>query len=443
MFKPQFLLLLLISKQTISQTCNRRLMESYDVTGQENVVKDPNSVCVGIKNNCCGAQAQLDIYKRWSMGPSERVNSIYTTAESTIYNIFLVFSKIEALAIKSIPYSSDIKNSNCKKMAVRIHELSISSLAPKIQNKLLDATTFLRKSRMGFYCSLCDADSHKFYDADHSKFTTSGTFCAKLSTSLLNYYTFRYKYFPQISRLYSQWAVSCDINGNYNSKAEVSGALKFFRQSNILGNLVSCYNGYKKPGAILACKKLCRRFNPVKFDRYLEGELDKIDGLAKFLKRKIRKIQGKFDRNLAEQTDIENTVGAARKLMDKRRLQGEPKAAANSTIPEIEHLNEAISEVSYFNRKFKTGLVPPIVYDFKNDFKIKFSKGLYESIFPLGSDPIVNLQNFKNVIAPTGIDFESYGTISKFDYSAAQTAFKLLNKGKGTGTLDQYLKTMK
>lgn len=449
MSNPKFILLLsLCSVLVSSQTCNRRLMESYDITGQESVLKDPNSMCPGIKNNCCSPQAQLDIYKRWNMGgANNRITGIYHTAETTVASLFKVFARIEQLAVKSIPYSSDIKNSNCKKMATRIHELSMSALAPQIEGKLFEATGFLSKSRRGFYCAVCDADAHPFFNTTESKFYTSGKFCAKLSTALLTYYTFRYKYFPQVARLYSQWAVSCDINGNFNPKSEIKAAYKFYRQSTILGNLVACQQGYKKPGAILACKKLCRRFNPVKFDLYLEGELDRLSGLAEFLTTRLDRMERKFGRDLEKQESIQNTVAAARKLADKRQLDDDaddPKSGAKA--PPVEHLNEAISEVSYFNRKFKTGLVPPIVYDFKNDFQIKFNKGLYESIFPLGSDPIVNLQNFRNMVAPKGIDFEFYGSIAKFEYESAQTAFALLNPSKpgaAGGSLEQFLRNMK
>jgi len=448
MSNPKFILLLsLFAAHYSAQACNRRLMESYDITGQDSVVKDSNSMCAGLKNNCCSAQAQLDIYKRWNMGgAAHRIAGIYRTAETTITALFKVFTRVEQLAVKSIPYSSDIQYSNCKKMATRIHELSMSSLAPKVQGKLLDATGFLRNARKGFYCALCDPEAHPFFNTTDTKFYTSGAFCAKLSTSILTYYTFRFKFFPQIARLYSQWTVRCDINGNFNPKSEIKAAYKFYRQSTILGNLVSCQQGYKKPGAVLACKKLCKRFNPVKFDRYFEGELDKINGLADFLTRKLNRMERKFGRDLVKQESLQSTVAAARKLADKRQLTEDkepPKPA--SDLPPVEHLNEAISEVSYFNRKFKTGLVPPILYDFKNDFQIKFNKGLYESIFPLGTDIIVNLQNYRNVVAPKGIDFDKYGSIAKFEYESAQTAFNLLNQGKPptTVSLDQFLRTMK
>lgn len=429
-----------------AQMCNQRLMESYDITGQAQVVKDGNTICSGITLNCCSPQAQLDIYKRWKIRNAKgRISSAYQSAKSIMSRVLQAMAKVEATAIKSIPYTSDIQNSNCRKMALRIKDISVSNSSEKIMSKMALAISFLTNSRQGFYCSLCDANTHQYYNGTNFKFRTSAQFCGKLAQNLLSYYIFKYKFFPKIARLYAQWTVSCDINGNFKASAEIKSALKFYMRSRILGPLESCFKGHDKPGAILACKDLCSRFNPVKFDQYFEGDMDKLDGFARFVTGRLKKMNEKFERHLAQEEANEAAVSPSRRLMDKRALSEEDAANKGPAIQPspITHLDEGISEVSYFNRNFKAGLVPPIVYDFKSDYKIKFSKGIHESIFETGTESMYTLVNFQNVVSKDGIDFDYYGSVTNIEYDGAQMAFELLNKGNTTVTLEQFLKMMK
>lgn len=419
------LLLYLIISITTCLSCNRNLLDTYDIAVDQPTPTGTNSICPGVRFNCCGAKAHTDILVKWSTQANPIMNTVYTTSEPSLQNMMNAFTEVEQLTAESIPYTRDILNSNCLKMAERIQQVSISKLSTQILDKLKSANAFLMNSRKGFYCSLCDAQSHEFYDEQRMTFKTSAFFCAKMSSAMLPYYLFRYQYLPQVARLYAQWAVSCDVHGNFDSKKDIPARFKLFRQSNILGNLNLCYKGYNKPGAIFACKEFCHRFNPVKFNRNFEGDTLKLDGLSNFLIRRVSKLREKFQHDLERQKERDQEIAGTTKLADKRALshKASSKAAENQAkpdeIPPVTHLNEGISEISYFNRKFNTGLVTPIEYKFENDLGLRFKSGLFQSIFPLGTETRLNVFNFRNVVAAKGIDYHELGIGAVYDGKAA------------------------
>ena len=95
-----FVMLLLISsiltasKKKESQPdparCNKTLMDSYDIEGSWDIVKDRNLICpMANKKNCCNYHAQLDIYKKWVMqGEGRKVRELYKTYAEAIGNTF-------------------------------------------------------------------------------------------------------------------------------------------------------------------------------------------------------------------------------------------------------------------------------------------------------------------------------------------------------------------
>lgn len=71
--------------------CNKTLMDSYDVEGVWDPIKDRNLICpMANKHNCCNYHAQLDIYKKWMMqGEGRKIRDLYKTYAKAIGIIIL------------------------------------------------------------------------------------------------------------------------------------------------------------------------------------------------------------------------------------------------------------------------------------------------------------------------------------------------------------------
>lgn len=54
--------------------------------------------------------------------------------------------------------------SNCYKIANSINTFKASTMKDMVLGLVSKSFQFLYHSRKGFYCSLCDAQEHKYYD---------------------------------------------------------------------------------------------------------------------------------------------------------------------------------------------------------------------------------------------------------------------------------------
>ena len=63
-------------------------MDSYDIEGVWDPVKERNMICpMANKHNCCNYHAQLDIYKKWIMqGEGRKVRELYKEYAKAIGN---------------------------------------------------------------------------------------------------------------------------------------------------------------------------------------------------------------------------------------------------------------------------------------------------------------------------------------------------------------------
>jgi hypothetical protein len=392
--------------------CDRHLMESYDLDGTEKQSKDKNLICPAVVANCCDFHTQLQVYKKWIVsGERDRIMNFYAEFNTAYEQIFETFTEVEELAKTVKQRTMDFPGSNCNKITNSIELLGISKIFPLFKQTIKKTYEFLFKAREGFYCSLCDAKSHSFFNITTNEIIESHGFCAKMVEESLNYFLFKYNYFVKISRLYSEFLVKCDLKGRYHRNRFLKYEIKFYRKDRIIGELESCKRGYDKPGAMSGCAKFCARFNPTKYDEFLEGEVDKLFSYEKSLKKLIVRMRQRYEHEL--------------KVEEENRKQGrilDEKAVKTTT-----HMDEEVNEINTFNKEFKTALVRPITYSFNEDLSVKYHINFDESLVAFGVEHIYNLLEFRGSIQSKGINFYNYGEMSMIDKDTAMKVFEKLN----------------
>ena len=136
--------------------------------------------------------------------------------------------------------------SNCHDYANKLLEVKASDIRHEVLNALDRTSKFLFRSRQGFYCSLCDADSHHFYDQENEEISVNYQFCSELVENTLNFLVFRYDYFVKLSRLYSEFLATCDSKGKFNKTKAISVDNMFFRNEAILTSIQACQQGHSQ-----------------------------------------------------------------------------------------------------------------------------------------------------------------------------------------------------
>ena len=404
--------------------CDQQLMESYELDGQPNIVKDLNLLCPSIEANCCSYATQINIFKKWVVAEEEiAITNFYSDFAKIFDEIFQDLTDVEQITKEVEEITQDIPNSNCNKMAKTINKFKISLFRNIVKDVIAKAQNFLLLSRRGFYCSLCDADEHLFYNLGKQKYTMSHTFCAKMVESTLGYYLFKYKFFVKISRLYSEFLVKCDFKGVYHKNNFLKNDVKFYKKDEIVGDIETCKKGFNKEGSISNCEDFCSRFNPVKYDQYLEGELDKLHQLHGYFRKQMKRLKDKHTHQLSNEAEDHSRV--VRRILEES-LTG---------------ITEESNEVTKFNKEFKTALVRPIPYHFLDDLSIRMNVNFEEPVIKQSSEVVFNLVDFEGILAPKGINFFENGESASIDKMTAERVFELLNPDlRKAGDLDQYLK---
>jgi hypothetical protein len=401
--------------------CNQALMESYDLDGQPKTVADTNVFCPAITQNCCGLSAQLNIYKKLVIkGERQKIADFYEKFSRVFQLIFTQFAIIESLAETVASATEHVVGSNCNIYAKVILRNKISEMGEAVLVQVKRTFNFLLKSRQGFYCTLCDAESHPFFNKTAGTFAMDYGFCSSLVDNTMNFLLFRYKFFVKVARLYSQFLMNCDLQGRFHPDLVVSNEIKFFRKEKILSALEICQKGFGRPGAMTACEDFCRHFNPVHYDPMFEGEIDRLFALEGFLKRRVRILKKRHQFALARQSEDDSRP--------KRVLE------------EIRSTPENENEINSFNREFKTVLAIHHSYRFKYDTTIKYHTSFDESLFEAGVERFFDLTEYRPEVRLQGIDFFSAGDVT-IDREGAMRAFEMLNpEKKGEFDFDSFLK---
>lgn len=411
-------------------TCNQELMESYDLDGQTATLPDTNFFCPQIAENCCGYSAQLMIYKKWIIkNEREKINDFYKKFARAYELIFNQFFAVENVAKEVAQATESIPGSNCNKYANLLINYRISEMKEAMLAQVKRTFKYLLQSRQGFYCTLCDAEKHHYFNKTAQQFTVDYSFCSGLVDNTMNYLLFRYKFFVKVARLYSQFLMNCDLHGKFKPDLVISNDIKFFRKDKIVGHLETCRKGYDKSGAMAACEDFCRHFNPVKYDPMFEGEIDKLYALEGFIKRRLRVLRQRKNRELAL---LKETDKPPKRVLEEAKV---------TTTPAVLNDNAHFNELNAFNHEFKTVLAMHHPYRFKYDTSIKYHTSFDESLFEPGVEKLFDLVDFKPMIAEAGLDFFAHGDVV-IDRDGAMRAFEKLNPEKKSDfDFDDFLKS--
>ena len=126
------------------------------------------------------------------------MKTFYSEFSKAYEQIFESFAQIEEIAKTIKDRTDDSPGSNCNKFAKKINFLKVSQMYPKFKEHVKRAYEFLLKSREGFYCSLCDAKVHQYFNLTSNEIVGSWDFCGKMVEETMNYANFNYSIFLKL-----------------------------------------------------------------------------------------------------------------------------------------------------------------------------------------------------------------------------------------------------
>ena len=104
-----------------------------------------------------------------------------------------IANKIRVRAQDVLEKNRKQKISNCNILAGRIVKFEVEELQHKIRSNLNNLKSFFEKSFKGFYCAVCNADNHKFFNLEEKILRVDDNFCYWTVSHSLSTLLFFYK----------------------------------------------------------------------------------------------------------------------------------------------------------------------------------------------------------------------------------------------------------
>lgn len=376
---------------------------------------------------------------------------------NALKKVFDEMKAVESAAVMVFSNTEDKPNSNCRRLSSEIQRIKISSMFTKINESAQKAFRFQYISRRGFYCALCNQPFHQFIDIYSSSIISSNQFCKSLVENTLNFYIFKFNYFVRVSRLYALFLVTCDLKGRYSKDNYVAYDAKFFEQTEILTAIQKCQKNAAEPFGYQSCQEYCSHFNPARYSKLFDGDIERMAGFGRYLKDLLKKKLEQYERDSAKDAlnirgrllealinrkiDMEHErilTGEAKKpeeSKDKAKDKGKEKPAKAVKDPEEEKIKKGQEKgnetnvpltINRLNKKHGSIIVVPVTYNSMDDPNLTHMTSYKRSIFYRGFYRTYRLHKYLNYSDSFGINWYVYGKCAMMNKEGVLQVLELL-----------------
>lgn len=283
--------LLLISSPNIVEAavkCNTGFMRAFGMKGMKNSKFTAVEMCSGVKNSCCTKEDQMVMYGNWISGKQEeKISNRYKTL-AVIYESLMAQTKIVHEFAKKVEDQLRLKKfSNCKFLANRITSYRLPTVEAALKQSLEDMEVFFTNSYKGIYCSLCNADMHRFIDQKKVSLILSENMCRDMTKKTLSPMLYFHVHFAKYMNLVTKFMQSCDFRGEYELDTVMPKELIFVANEGIKKSLNECKLYRNTKQWLVYCKDICENFQIGKFNTFFEPNRIKVAKYVVYIKRLI------------------------------------------------------------------------------------------------------------------------------------------------------------
>lgn len=297
--------------------CDSSLLRSFNLFGRNQARPTSLEVCPHVFLSCCTRNDQIAIYDNWVTDNEEQsLIQKFEAYTSTIDKFFEQAEIATDTAAKVLDYMSQMQNNECKLMARRIVSYQVSDLRRTLISNFRGTYEFFTNAHKGLYCSLCDANSHIYFQADAKKIQISEQFCRSFVENTVTTLMYLRVHIPKFVNLLSLFMGSCDSKGRYLQKTLPQGVFATI-DTTTEKYLGSCFKGRNTATWLTNCQSICQKWTPGKLNPFfapdteqLKAAVDHImsslekfdieqpsgDSSSRILREKTRKTTKKFSR---------------------------------------------------------------------------------------------------------------------------------------------------
>ena len=403
--------------------CKPELLMSFGFSGMvEPIKKAMLEVCPQVENACCNKDDEMLVYQYWDFGKEEE-NLIGRMEwhEDVYTDLVHQLERAKELAANMLVKLEKKTVSNCKILARRVNQIQIQVVGPKVLQELRHLHDFFKMSYKGFYCSVCDANKHEFFNIELKQIIYNEEFCRDIVYNSLHMLLYFHAYFIKFVNLVSRFTNSCDYKGNFKDLA-VNPKFLFSQHGDHHRMLLKCFKNRNGADWFDSCVKICNKFSLMEYSDFFAPHLIRYSNYNKYLTKKLDAIE-EVERkdNLLKQAS--NMGAATGRLLSakKTELTEEQKKAEN---PErlLKQKKKKLTNAEKEEQKVMN-MNPDDIY--KVDLQRKYKD---REIYKSGMNAIIDIKRFKTVIRDPGLNLHQAGKesiITLNSYKAAKAAKSL------------------
>ncbi len=181
----------------------------------------------------------------------------------------------------------DQEPTNCQVIAERITKFELTMVLEKVRAALDRMHDFFVTSFEGYWCSICEAKYHAFFDVDKKAIKFDHKFGREILRNTFHVLIYFHVHIPRISDLLSRFIVSCNSNGEFEYKT-INPEHIFPKTSDLFDSLESCWSKRNMVNYYEECKSISSKFNIMNFHEFFQPYLDKFGLYTEFLENSLR-----------------------------------------------------------------------------------------------------------------------------------------------------------
>ena len=418
------------------RVCIRQLVETYNLSSYAEARPMNMYICPRMEYSCCSVYDQFLMFTHWKKVIRKKLTKYYKSINDKILHTKELVEEIQKLDLGGLIDRLKITDKKKRRIKTKYEYLktkNIDVLLEKLMGLHNDNSKYLMTFRSAFYCSICDWESHAFFDLKNKLIHISEESCGDLAENTINFsYILNVVVAPLLIDL-------TEITGNFSlSSTEPPSEIKDFRH--LKKEVKKCGSAFRNgTGGGKVCKKYCGYYNFNSNSPVIEGYQvffnDVMNALSKFLKhvglpneRRLASLVYRTEK-ITHPSRVLQTVFTKDQL-----LRIKDPYADNHVDPTYNSytLNKMFNFQSDYDKDREQGYINFVknrlhYFDVQPDFE---SKGKL-SVFKTSTHKVVDLENFKTLVAPIGgVDIENHADTTNIDNSMKELISHLKLKTK-------------
>lgn len=270
--------------------CQAPLLESYGFSGMNVSHKEKVPFCQHIVNSCCDHDDQIWMYRSWSKDG----------VATNMYNRLEYFNNSYVEFINAVAQGAQVATkigsrisatNNCKVLSNSIKQFQVSDVNFYLENIAKAYFGYHGSNFKSFYCTLCDADSHKYFDLTQQKIHYHYRHCKDIAANSLPFLLYFHVHFVKLVNLVVDFVASCDSEGAYTKVVIDEAQFKMQIDRTVRRDLFRCKNQRNSRSWYKACLPICKKYSMTKLNEFFLPNFKKLGPISSFIESNIQIIE--------------------------------------------------------------------------------------------------------------------------------------------------------